>query len=324
MAETTPPALPPVYRCLPAPTFLIHLSDLENAIPPALLLRPSHPGETVSLPAAHVLAHIVPTLSLRLLAKLKSGFVEPSDTVIRVPAARLATGWNLRESAEPFSREAFEIPSRADIPSPSANLKNILVPRPPPQPVGPELPRKLAELITSLPTFRRVCDAPEEPAPTLSPLTLSPVPEDPGQCADSGYLDQNALQALFLTEENLSIPRIVELCGSLPGIHSCVLTHGDRVVSSHNVPAGLDIVSLSANATSMLRAMHEASADMGIGTIPALTLHTAKGPLSIFQNDRLAMLVFHGDRGFIPGVREKMTATLTELSRAPLTLPAPE
>jgi hypothetical protein len=72
----------------------------------------------------------------------------------------------------------------------------------------------------------------------------------------------------------------------------------------------------------MLRAMHDASAGMGIGEIPAVTLHTARGPLSIFQKEHLAMLVFHGDRGFVPGVREKMTAALTELTRAPLALPS--
>ena len=124
-----------------------------------------------------------------------------------------------------------------------------------------------------------------------------------------------------MTDETLSTGRIVELCGGLPGIQSCILTSDTQVVASHNIPEGLDLVSLSSNAASMLRAVQGASAGMGIGEIPAMTLHTAKGPLSIFQRDHLALLVFHGDRGFVPGVREKMTATLTELARAPLALP---
>jgi hypothetical protein len=33
------------------------------------------------------------------------------------------------------------------------------------------------------------------------------------------------------------------------------------------------------------------------------------------------MLVFHRDRGFVPGVREKMADVLGELSKARLTLP---
>jgi hypothetical protein len=141
--------------------------------------------------------------------------------------------------------------------------------------------------------------------------------------AESDLPDQHALQALFMTDENLNTSRVVELCGGLPGIQSCVLTSENQVVASHNIPEGLDIVSLSSNAAAMLRAMHDASAGMGIGEIPAVTLHTARGPLSIFQKEHLAMLVFHGDRGFVPGVREKMTATLTELTHAPLTLPSP-
>jgi hypothetical protein len=61
---------------------------------------------------------------------------------------------------------------------------------------------------------------------------------------------------------------------------------------------------------------------MGIGTVPAVTLHTEKGVISFFHREDLTMLVFHKDRGFIPGVREKMAAVLGELTKARLTLPA--
>ena len=79
---------------------------------------------------------------------------------------------------------------------------------------------------------------------------------------------------------------------------------------------------MSSTASKMLQAMQESSSQLGIGAIPALTLHTERGPLSIVQNNRLTMLVIHADRGFIPGVREKLTAALGELSHAPLALPS--
>jgi hypothetical protein len=251
--------------------------------------------------------------------------------VVRLPAHRIAKAYGLLETRESTLSEPEDFLFRDEIPSPSTHLGKILAPpdepeiEPLPEPVEaatePENeppPRRLAEIISNLPTFQRVT---ETTFLTLKPLTPEPQPSN--AAAESELPDQHALQALFMTDENLSTGRVVELCGGLPGIQSCVLTSENQVVASHNIPEGLDIVSLSSNAAAMLRAMHEASADMGIGEIPAVTLHTARGPLSIFQREHLAMLVFHGDRGFVPGVREKMTAALIELTHAPLALPSP-
>jgi len=139
---------------------------------------------------------------------------------------------------------------------------------------------------------------------------------------DGEITEQEPLQALFLTEEILSVGRVIELCGSLPGINSCVLAQGSLVVASHNVAEGIDLVSMSAHAAEMLQSMRESSARMGVGAVPAVTLHTEKGVISFFHRDDLTMLVFHKDRGFVPGVREKMAAVLGELTKSRLTLPA--
>lgn len=119
----------------------------------------------------------------------------------------------------------------------------------------------------------------------------------------------------------MTVNRVIELCGGLPGINSCVLAHGSIVVASHNVPDGVDLVSMSAHASDMLKAMRDSSARMGVGTVPAVTLHTEKGVISFFNREDLTMLVFHKDRGFVPGVREKMAAVLGELTKARLELP---
>ena len=300
-------------------------------MPRELLLRPIAEDETVEVPAGHILAHIVPTLSLRLLAELRPDLIEHARGVVRLPAHRIAKAYGLLETRDSMPTESDDFLFRDEIPSPSTHLGKILAPadkpeiEPLPEPVEaatePESeppPGRLAEIISNLPTFQRVT---ETTFLTLKPLTPEPQPSN--AAAESDLPDQHALQALFMTDENLNTSRVVELCGGLPGIQSCVLTSENKVVTSHNIPEGLDIVSLSSNAAAMLRAMHDASAGMGIGEIPAVTLHTARGPLSIFQKEHLAMLVFHGDRGFVPGVREKMTAALTELTSAPLALPSP-
>ena len=323
-----------VYRTAAPQTLRLRLSDIEDLLPRELLLRPIAEDETVEVPAGHILAHIVPTLSLRMLAELRPDLIEPARGVVRLPAHRIAKAYGLLETTDSKPDAPDDFLFRDEIPSASAHLGKILVPPDEPaaaveesptepaeahaEPESEAPPRRLAEIISNLPTFQRVT---ETTFLTLKPLTPEAQPSN--AAAESELPDQNALQALFMTDENLSTGRVVELCGGLPGIQSCVLTSENQVVASHNTPEGLDIVSLSSNAAAMLRAMHDASAGMGIGEIPAVTLHTARGPLSIFQKEHLAMLVFHGDRGFVPGVREKMTAALTELTRAPLALPAP-
>ncbi len=133
--------------------------------------------------------------------------------------------------------------------------------------------------------------------------------------------DQDALQALFLTEEFLSVDRVVELCGGLPGIKSCVLAHGSAVLASHNVPDSIDLVSLSAHALEMLAGMRQSAARMGVGAVPAVTIHSEKGPITFFHQDDLCLLVMHKDRGFVPGVREKLQKVVERLSEASLNLP---
>lgn len=322
----------PAFRSAAPQTLRIRLADIAGSLPEEQLLRSIDEDETIDLPASHILAHIVPTLSLSLLAELKPDLIEPLHEVVRLPAHRIAKAYGLLETRDSTLSEPDDFLFRDEIPSPSAHLGKILAPpdeleieqlpaEPAEASAEPESeppPRRLAEIISNLPTFQRVTET--------TFLTLKPLAPEPPQtvtAAESDLSDQHALQALFMTDENLNTSRVVELCGGLPGIQSCVLTSENQVVASHNIPDGLDIVSLSSNAAAMLRAMHDASAGMGIGEIPAVTLHTAKGPLSIFQKEHLAMLVFHGERGFVPGVREKMTSALTELTRAPLALPAP-
>jgi hypothetical protein len=320
-----------IYRSAAPHSLRLRLSEIEDLLPRELLLRPIAEDETVDRPAAHILAHIVPTLSLKLLAEFRPDLIEPARGVVRLPAHRVAKAYGLLETRDSTLSEPDDFLFRDEIPSPSTHLGKILAPADEPeieelpepieaatQTESEPPPRRLAEIISNLPTFQRVTETTFLTLKPLAPETLQTV-----TAAESDLSDQHALQALFMTDENLSTGRVVELCGGLPGIQSCVLTSENQVVASHNIPDGLDIVSLNSNAAAMLRAMHDASAGMGIGEIPAVTLHTAKGPLSIFQKEHLAMLVFHGDRGFVPGVREKMTSALTELTRAPLALPAP-
>ena len=128
--------------------------------------------------------------------------------------------------------------------------------------------------------------------------------------------DPTALQALFMTDEKLTLERIVAMAGQLPGLRACVLAHGDQVVCVSNTPAGIDLQTLSSQAAAMLSQLRESSSQMGIGAVPAITLHAEQGVLSFLYQEELCLLVLHADRGFVPGVRERLQEMLGHLATA--------
>ena len=128
--------------------------------------------------------------------------------------------------------------------------------------------------------------------------------------------DPSALQALFMTEEKLTMDRVIAMAGQLPGLRACILAHGDQVVCASNTPPGIDLQTLSGQAMTMLAQIRESSSKMGLGNVPGVTLHAEQGALSFLHNNELCLLVLHADRGFLPGVRERLQEMLGHLSHA--------
>lgn len=228
--------------------------------------------------------------------------------------------------AEPRTRIEIPKPRAVNplIPPPAAPAAPLIPP--PPAPIADEPEQPLPEN-TTMPVESGPVDepaAPVEPEPSFPRKTDAVLIETehvPGPRARQEIPRQDALQAIFMTEEFLGVERVIELCGGLPGIKSCVLSHGSAVLASHNVPDTIDLVSLSAHAMEMLGAMRETSAKMGIGEVPAVTVHSDKGPITFFNREDVCLLVLHKDRGFVPGVREKLQLVVEELTQANLPLP---
>jgi len=246
----------------------------------------------------------------------------PLSVIPEPPAASVSHGSTLAGASSPAT-DIPQFPAGDVIPAPAEPVvENPVVE--PPEPVVQEpdgIPSDpFPALSAEVPPLGKFTS---EPGAMLSVKMLH-TEAMPREARGNEIIEQEPLQALFLTDEIMSVDRVIELCGGLPGINSCVLAHGSVVVASHNVPEGVDLVSMSAHAADMLQAMRASSARMGVGTVPAVTLHTEKGVISFFHRDDLTMLVFHRDRGFIPGVREKMAAVLGELTKARLTLPVGE
>ena len=211
-------------------------------------------------------------------------------------------------------------PAVVPLKMPDLVLPEASIPAPPPL-VSEEPPVAVTEPLAAAEPVPQIEPEPVAPPQPAVPVRILRTEHFPREEQGQEIVEQEPLQALFLTEETMTVGRVIELCGGLPGVNSCVLAHGSVVVASHNVPDGVDLVSMSANAADMLKAMRASSARMGVGTVPAVTLHTEKGVISFFNREDLTMLVFHRDRGFVPGVREKMAAVLGELAKARLTLP---
>lgn len=135
---------------------------------------------------------------------------------------------------------------------------------------------------------------------------------------------EELLQEIFLTEEPLPLEKVMEHCGRLPGVRACILARQSGIVSSHAAPDNLDLVSLTANGTRLLENLRESAKQMGLGDVQTITIHSEKTPVSIFSAGSTTLMVTHGDRGFVPGVRERLSRVVAALDGAdlPLNLPS--
>ena len=237
-------------------------------------------------------------------------------TVIEKALAKPPIVPPVEEKTPPADSTPTPTPTPTLSPSPSPSLS----PAPAPEITPPEPPVSLAEAPVAEPEPFRPARPKVAAEEFSSALVIEPEHLPRGE-AKPEIGDQDGLQAVFLTEEFLSVDRVLELSGNLPGIKSCILAKGGTVIASHNTPDSVDIVSLSAHALEMLKAMRASAAKMGVGAVPAVTIHSEKGPITFFHEDDLCLLVLHKDRGFVPGVREKLQQVMVELSQAKLPLP---
>lgn len=192
----------------------------------------------------------------------------------------------------------------ASLPIFHRNAKTAPAPHGTPDPVSVVSPEKVAEKGSVLVP---------PPPPTLERLwKLDPSEE---------ISDMHALQALFMTDEKLTLEKVISKAGELPGLDACVLAHGDQVLCASKAPVGTDLQTLSGQAMTMLSQIRDSSEKMGLGAVPAVTLHADRGVVSFLHRGELCLLVLHADRGFVPGVRERLQEMLGHLDSARPALP---
>jgi len=135
--------------------------------------------------------------------------------------------------------------------------------------------------------------------------------------------NESHLQTLLHTDERLSIHRVLDLCSQLPGIRDCILARDWEVVARSQRMDSLDPMKAGSQASGLIESIHEVSMKMGLGTVKAITLYSSEGPVSFLRDQDLCLLIRHSDpeRGFVPGVREKLQLILAELNKSKVLVP---
>lgn len=119
-----------------------------------------------------------------------------------------------------------------------------------------------------------------------------------------------------MTDEPLDLPKISQLSAALPGVSGCLIVAGEHLAQGGERPAGLDAHTLR-DLSERLTATAEAVRDK-LAPERTFTLYGGNRALSIFARPSLCLCVVHGTRGFLPGVRERLTAVADTLARATL------
>jgi predicted regulator of Ras-like GTPase activity (Roadblock/LC7/MglB family) len=155
------------------------------------------------------------------------------------------------------------------------------------------------------------------PEPVESPAPVPPILRDlPEASAPVAVREKDTeLQVLFMTEDELDAKTIVRLVGQLPGIESCAVMFSDGLLLAGNAGQGADNEGFSAMAPPFYQRSINFTKELALGQLQALTLYTDQGLLSFFMHENICLSVQHAGRGFLPGVREKLSVVTRELAK---------
>lgn len=252
------------------------------------------------------------------------------DSEIRLPLQKLVEQIGLLRGrpavspAEPSApgpqsgEEPSPAPPPAAAPAAAAPLENH-TPDPAPDTTPPDAPATAHEtprpafhihpppvvrpILLPPPTLLAARDHPPEPLVFSSPsppVETAPAPDHPP------HFPQEALQALFMTDEALDLAGVCRHAAALPGVRACALEwHGESALAG-DTPAGFDLAALRATASLHTRG------SLPIGSLESVTLHGGQAAISIFTRPGVLLAVLH--HALPPGVRERLAALASALA----------
>jgi hypothetical protein len=284
------------YFTVPPATVRLAVEDVIALLPAGAWIGGDHDKQReLALPTAEILERNYPRIRLARLGHLLPGCIHLPDGApewIPLPTDRIARAYKPETRREPI----VEDPAKDEAPSHSpADEKSG----------------------TPIPAWKQV------PKPVLAPPPeegAKPEPEPPAAPHVSfaqrtiSHEPSTRLQQIFMTEDALDVQRVVELTGALPGLAGCILVRESEDARSSGAPAGWDSPELASEARRLLEDADRA--DTGLTLLPVLTLYADSGPVSFLRRGALTLLVAHRERGFLPGVREKLEALLELVEQA--------
>jgi hypothetical protein len=126
--------------------------------------------------------------------------------------------------------------------------------------------------------------------------------------------DSQRLQSLFMTDEPLDLSKTIQKVAELPGLRACILS----TTTGLKLAGGLEDLDQEKAVAAFLPGLfqHTQSSLEGLraGALETITLCYRLHQLSTFVQGELCLTVFHNNRPFKPGVREKIQAVISELS----------
>ena len=151
--------------------------------------------------------------------------------------------------------------------------------------------------------------ADEAPQPKIE--APQPKVEPPRIAVES---DSKRLQALFMTDEPLDLAKTIQKVAELPGLRACILSTTDGLKLAGGLEDPDQEKAISAFLPELFQRTQSNLEGLGAGALETITLCYRLHQLSTFVQGELCLTVFHDNRPFKPGVREKIQAVISELS----------
>lgn len=253
----------------------------EAAEPITIRVPPRETPETTPPPPTETPAEPVPAPE-PLRATTETTLRKPEPAPAEAPVAPL-----------PAAAQAEPAPPAEPAPSPKPQAAPAAAPRIPIDMLTP--PRVHLAPVPAPRVFAREEEAPPEREPAAEPLPEEPRPP----------FDPAVAQAALMTDDELDAKKISQLIARLPGLTACLIAAPSGLTTAGEIPPGFNPGEIREIARDLFQTAARNAARLGTIAPRAVTLH-GEPPISLFLERGVCLAVLHTDRGFLPGVREKL------------------
>lgn len=131
------------------------------------------------------------------------------------------------------------------------------------------------------------------------------VPDFAGLGFSAAPMADLELRAIFASQEVFTPQKAVERTAGLPGVEGVVLFLRRGEVLANVLPEGV-ARQFGQQIPSIFHRVQDLATDLGFAGSEVFTLHTSRGIISFFGHGESCLAILHGERGFEPGMREKL------------------